>query len=232
MVNGSNNIEKENNQKETIPDWIYLIVSKALTIFSLGKLSFLESLFNTIVMPILETGGVEKDSLETVLEFLKNPILTHDELLQKIESINFKQDEQLNKLGKVGRVSLMLTQSLIKTALFTVYPGIGLTIGKLNTALSEMKQKIEELQNRTDVSVASLKPSAAKPLVAVAKPLVAVAAKPLTTKKLHGGISHQNKTKIKQRINKSIKQFHKTNNLRTLKREIQRIKLRITRHSF
>ena len=225
MVNGSNNIEKENNQKETIPDWIYLIVSKALTIFSLGKLSFLESLFNTIVMPILETGGVEKDSLETVLEFLKNPILTHDELLQKIESINFKQDEQLNKLGKVGRVSLMLTQSLIKTALFTVYPGIGLTIGKLNTALSEMKQKIEELQNRTDVSVASLKPSAAKPLVAAA-------AKPLTTKKLHGGISHQNKTKIKQRINKSIKQFHKTNNLRTLKREIQRIKLRITRHSF
>ena len=69
MVNGSNNIEKENNQKETIPDWIYLIVSKALTIFSLGKLSFLESLFNTIVMPILETGGVEKDSLEIVLEF-------------------------------------------------------------------------------------------------------------------------------------------------------------------
>ena len=37
------------------------------------------------------------------------------------------------------------------------------------------------------------------------------------------------KTKLKQRIHKSIKNFHKTNNLKTLKREIQIMKRRFSR---
>ena len=37
------------------------------------------------------------------------------------------------------------------------------------------------------------------------------------------------KTKLKQRIHKSIKNFHKTNNLKTLKREVQIMKRRFSR---
>ena len=38
-----------------------------------------------------------------------------------------------------------------------------------------------------------------------------------------------NKTKVRRRIHNSIKKFYKTNNLKTLKREIQRMKKRFTR---
>ena len=165
-INNNNKTKKINKNKESFPDWINLIIVKSIALYSLGKLSFAESLFNTIVIPILETGGVEKESLEIVLEFLKNPTQTHDQLYNKIEQIKFKQEEQLDHLGKIGRISLMLTQALVKTALFTVYPGIGLTIGKLNLALSEMKKKIDELQSKhTTININKQLPSIKSPSI-------------------------------------------------------------------
>ena len=79
----------------------------------------------------------------------------------------------------------------------------------------EIKQKIDELQNAESKV-----------------PVVPIPSIPIQSLiKVKGGtlLKKQNKTKIKQRIHKSISNFHKTNNFKTLKREIQIIKRRFSR---
>ena len=242
-------IDKPNIQKntqsstdgETNSDVINLWIDNFTTIFNLGEAGLGDTLFNGIAMPILETGGIDKDLLNYVLTFLKNPTTDEAGLEADLATQKVEEAARMAKIfGKSGGdVAFMLSQALARTALFTIYPGIGETIAKLNKTLGEIKEKIEMkfglmktvTAGITDVTASANK--AAENTVNKAEE----AAKGATTKldsaaaAAAGGSPFKkiNKTKVKRRIHNSIKKFYKTNNLKTLKREIQRMKKRFTR---
>ena len=226
---------------ETNSDVINLWIDNFTTIFNLGEAGLGNTLFNGIAMPILETGGIDKDLLNYVLTFLKNPTTDEAGLEADLATQKVEEAARMAKIfGKSGGdVAFMLSQALARTALFTIYPGIGETIAKLNKTLGEIKEKIEMkfglmktvTAGITDVTASANK--AAENTVNKAEE----AAKGATTKldsaaaAAAGGSPFKkiNKTKVKRRIHNSIKKFYKTNNLKTLKREIQRMKKRFTR---
>jgi methyl-accepting chemotaxis protein len=158
-------------------------------------------------------------------------------------------------MGKSGGdVALMLSQALARTALFTIYPGIGETITKLNMTLGQIKEKIEQkfgLSDKLSAGITDVTASAtASATASLDKATNAAnkaaentlnnaeeaankaeeAAKASAATGKGGSPSKKiNKTKVKRRIHNSIRKFYKTNNLKTLKREIQRMKKRFTR---
>ena len=226
---------------ETNSDVINLWIDNFTTIFNLGEAGLGDTLFNGIAMPILETGGIDKDLLNYVLTFLKNPTTNRAGLEAELANQAVEEAARMAKIfgDSGGDVAFMLSQALARTALFTIYPGIGETIAKLNKTLGEIKEKIEMkfglmttvTAGITDVTASANK--AAENTVNKAEE----AAKGATTKldsaaaAAAGGSPFKkiNKTKVKRRIHNSIKKFYKTNNLKTLKREIQRMKKRFTR---
>ena len=233
---GNTNIQKnaQSSTRETYGDVVNLWIDNITTIFSLGKIGFVNNLFNSIVMPILETAGIDKDLLNYVLTFLKNPTTDEAGLEADLATQKVEEAARMAKIfGKSGGdVAFMLSQALARTALFTIYPGIGETIAKLNKTLGEIKEKIEMKFGLMKTVTASAN-KAAENTVNKAEE----AAKGATTKldsaaaAAAGGSPFKkiNKTKVKRRIHNSIKKFYKTNNLKTLKREIQRMKKRFTR---
>lgn len=234
-------IESLNNEStgETIGDVVQLMTDNAKKMFSLGKSGLADTLFNGLAMPILETAGVDKDLLNYVLTFLKDPSVNRAGLVAKLSILKVEDDARMNKLfgESGGKEAFMLSQALAKTALFTIYPGIGETIKGLNKTLGEIKAKIEqnfELRDKATSGIAGLKDKATAGIVgAQDKATSAVKNDPTSVVdlQLDGGAPSKkiNKTKVKRRIHNSIKNFYKTNNLRTLKREIQRMKNRFTR---
>ena len=151
--------------------------------------------------------------------------------------------EEAARMAKIfgksgGDVAFMLSQALARTALFTIYPGIGETIAKLNKTLGEIKLNIEKKFDSMDKLSAGIKKTNASATNAtkgatkdLKKHADAAATKAEEVAAAAGGAPSKkiNKTKVKQRIHNSIKKFYKTNNLKTLKREIQRMKKRFTR---
>ena len=237
-------INEETNE-ETNRDVINLWVDNFTTIFNLGESGLGNTLFNGIAMPILETAGINKDLLNYVLTFLKNPTINKAELE---ENLTTQKAEEAARMAQVfgksgGDVAFMLSQALAKTALFTIYPGIGETIKGLNKTLGEIKEKIEQkfgLSDKLSAGITDVTASASASATASAtasldkakeaanKAEGAAKARAAATK---GGAPSKkiNKTMVKRRIHNSIKKFYKTNNLKTLKREIQRMKKRFTR---
>ena len=235
---------------ETNSDVINLWIDNFTTIFNLGEAGLGDTLFNGIAMPILETGGIDKDLLNYVLTFLKNPTTNRAGLEAELANQAVEEAARMAKIfGKSGGdVAFMLSQALARTALFTIYPGIGETIAKLNKTLGEIKEKIEQkfgLSDKLSAGITDLTASAtasatasldkatnaankaAEEAVNKAEESANKAAKATAA----GGAPFKkiNKTKLKRRIHNSIKKFYKTNNLKTLKREIQRMKKRFTR---
>ena len=227
----------EEINEETNRDVINLWVDNFTTIFNLGESGLGNTLFNGIAMPILETAGINKDLLNYVLTFLKNPTINKAELE---ENLTTQKAEEAARMAQVfgksgGDVAFMLSQALAKTALFTIYPGIGETIKGLNKTLGEIKEKIEQkfgLSDKLSAGITDVTASATASLdkakEAANKAEGAANARAAATK---GGAPSKkiNKTMVKRRIHNSIKKFYKTNNLKTLKREIQRMKKRFTR---
>jgi len=225
------NIESLNNEStgETIGDVVQLMTDNAKEMFSLGKSGLADTLFNGLAMPILETAGVDKDLLNYVLTFLKDPTIDRAGLVAKLDKLKLEEAVQMAQVfgESGGKEAFMLSQALAKTALFTIYPGIGETIKGLNKTLGEIKAKIEqnfELRDKATSGIAGLKDKA--PSAVVKNDPTSV-----VDLQLDGGAPSKkiNKTKVKRRIHNSIKKFYKTNNLKTLKREIQRMKNRFTR---
>lgn len=236
---GKPNIQKndQSSSKETYGDVINLWIDNATTIFSLGKIGFGNTLFNGIAMPILETAGIDKDLLNYVITFLKNPTTDRAGLEANLANLKIEDAARMAQvMGKSGGdVAFMLSQALARTALFTIYPGIGETITKLNMTLGQIKEKIEKkfaLSDNLSAGITNATASAtASATNAVNKAKEAANKAEEGAKAAAGGASSKkiNKTKVKRRIHNSIKKFYKTNNLKTLKREIQRMKKRFTR---
>jgi len=244
---GKLNIQKNTQSStdgETNSDVINLWIDNFTTIFNQGEAGLGDTLFNGIAMPILETGGIDKDLLNYVLTFLKNPTIDKAGLEADLAVQAAKKAEQMKEIfGKSGGdVAFMLSQAFARTALFTVYPGIGETIKGLNNTLGEIKEKIEEkfaLSDKLSAGIPDITASAtnaANKAAEEAANKAEGAAKGATTKlesvvpgKGGSPFKKINKTKLKRRIHNSIKKFYKTNNLKTLKREIQRMKKRFTR---
>ena len=226
------NIESLNNEStgETIGDVVQLMTDNAKEMFSLGKSGLADTLFNGLAMPILETAGVDKDLLNYILTFLKDPSVNREGLVAKLDKLKLEEAVQMAQVfgESGGKEAFMLSQALAKTALFTIYPGIGETIKGLNKTLGEIKAKIEqnfELRDKATSGIAGLKDKAPASAVVKNDPTSVV------DLQIDGGAPSKkiNKTKVKRRIHNSIKKFYKTNNLKTLKREIQRMKKRFTR---
>jgi hypothetical protein len=213
--------------------------------FNLGEAGLGNTLFNGIAMPILETAGIDKDLLNYVITFLKNPTTDRAGLEANLANQAAEDAARMAQvMGKSGGdVAFMLSQALARTALFTVYPGIGETIAKLNMTLGQIKEKIEKKFALSDNLSAGIT-DATKSLNKAAENTVNNAVNNAVNKatkeankaeeraKAAAGGAHSkkiNKTKVKRRIHNSIKKFYKTNNLKTLKREIQRMKKRFTR---
>ena len=235
-------IESLNNEStgETIGDVVQLMTDNAKEMFSLGKSGLADTLFNGLAMPILETAGVDKDLLNYVLTFLKDPSVNRAGLVAKLSILKVEDDARMNKLfgESGGKEAFMLSQALAKTALFTIYPGIGETIKGLNKTLGEIKAKIEqnfELRDKAKSGIVGLQDKAKSGIVGLQDKATSAVVKNDPTSvvdlQLDGGAPSKkiNKTKVKRRIHNSIKKFYKTNNLKTLKREIQRMKNRFTR---
>jgi hypothetical protein len=239
-------IESLNNNStgETIGDVVQLMTDNAKEMFNLGKSELTDTLFNDLAMPILETAGVDKDLLNYVLTFLKDPSVNKAELVAKLDKLNLEEAARMAQVfgESGGKEAYMLSQALAKTALFTIYPGIGETIKGLNKTLGEIKEKIEMkfdskglvsgLQDKAKGLVSGLQDKA-KGLVSGLQDKAAAVNDQTSVVDLQqkGGKTSKkiNKTKVKRRIHNSIKKFYKTNNLKTLKREIQRMKKRFTR---
>ena len=230
---------------ETNSDVINLWIDNFTTIFNLGEAGLGNTLFNGIAMPILETGGIDKDLLNYVLTFLKNPTTNRAGLEAELANQAVEEAARMAKIfgDSGGDVAFMLSQALARTALFTIYPGIGETIAKLNMTLGQIKEKIEQkfgLSDKLSAGITDVTASASASATASAtasldkakeaanKAEGAAKARAAATK---GGAPSKkiNKTMVKRRIHNSIKKFYKTNNLKTLKREIQRMKKRFTR---
>lgn len=236
---GKPNIQKndQSSSKETYGDVINLWIDNATTIFSLGKIGFGNTLFNGIAMPILETAGIDKDLLNYVITFLKNPTTDRAGLEANLANLKIEDAARMAQvMGKSGGdVAFMLSQALARTALFTIYPGIGETITKLNMTLGQIKEKIEKkfaLSDKLSAGIKGVTHQATNAVEGVTNKAKEAANKAEEgAKAAAGGASSKkiNKTKVKRRIHNSIKKFYKTNNLKTLKREIQRMKKRFTR---
>jgi hypothetical protein len=246
---GKPNIQKndqsssgESNGKsngESNGDVINLWIDNATTIFSLGKIGFGNTLFNGIAMPILETAGIDKDLLNYVITFLKNPTTDRAGLEANLANLKIEDAARMAQvMGKSGGdVAFMLSQALARTALFTIYPGIGETITKLNMTLGQIKEKIEKKFALSDNLSAGITNATASATASATNAVNKAAtnavnkAEGAAKRAAEGGASSKkiNKTKVKRRIHNSIKKFYKTNNLKTLKREIQRMKKRFTR---
>jgi hypothetical protein len=245
------NVDGETNG-ETNGDVINLWIDNFTTIFNLGEAGLGNTLFNGIAMPILETGGIDKELLNYVLTFLKNPTIDRAGLEAELANQALEEAERMKTLfGKSGGdVAFMLSQALARTALFTIYPGIGETITKLNMTLGQIKEKIEQkfgLSDKLSVGITDVTGSATASLdkatnaankaaentlnnAEEAANKAEEAAKATAATGKGGSPSKKiNKTKVKRRIHNSIRKFYKTNNLKTLKREIQRMKKRFTR---
>ena len=222
---------------ETNSDVINLWIDNATSVFNLGESGFWNTLFNGIAMPILETAGIDKDLLNYVLTFLKNPTINKAGLEADLANLKIEEAARMAQLmGKSGGdVAFMLSQALARTALFTIYPGIGETITKLNMTLGQIKEKIEKkfaLSDNLSAGITDASASATNAVKEAANKAEGAAKRAEEgAKAAAGGASSKkiNKTKVKRRIHNSIKKFYKTNNLKTLKREIQRMKKRFTR---
>ena len=101
--------------------------------------------------------------------------------------------------------------------------------------LGQIKEKIEKkfaLSDKLSAGITDATASATNAVKEAANKAEGAANKAEEgAKAAAGGASSKkiNKTKVKRRIHNSIKKFYKTNNLKTLKREIQRMKKRFTR---
>jgi hypothetical protein len=235
--------EFETSTGETYGGVINLWINNVTSMFTLGKIGFVNNLFNGIAMPILETAGIDKDLLNYVLTFLKNPTTDRSGLETELVTLNLEEAARMAQImGKSGGdVAFMLSQALARTALFTIYPGIGETIAKLNKTLGEIKLNIEKKFDSMDKLSAGIKGKADKASASLDKATneankAAEEAAKVATAKLDSAVPGKggapskkiNKTKVKRRIHNSIKKFYKTNNLKTLKREIQRMIKRFT----
>lgn len=254
IENLTRNIESLNNEStgETIGDVVQLMTDNAKEMFSFGKSGLADTLFNGLAMPILETAGVDKDLLNYILTFLKDPSVNREGLVAKLDKLNLEEAVRMAQVfgESGGKEAFMLSQALAKTALFTIYPGIGETIKGLNKTLGEIKEKIEKnfeskglvsgLQDKAKGLVSGLQNKATAGIVGAQNKATSAVVKNDPTSvvdlQLDGGAPSKkinktkiNKTKVKLRIHNSIKKFYKTNNLKTLKREIQRMKKRFTR---
>jgi hypothetical protein len=212
--------EEEDKKFETMGDLLAILMYGAIKGYALAKVTLLESVFNATIMPVLVTGGADEDSIITILSFLKNPNITPEEIVEILNKQHEKEKNDLAKLGKSGAIIALTTTAFGQTALRTLNPQFDAVMDKLNLAMNIIKDKIkiqnmkENAGNMVDGDVTGV-----------------VTASKIGIEPEKGGASSKkiNKTKVKQRIHNSIKKFHKTNNLKTLKREIHRMMRRFTR---
>ena len=208
--------EEEEKHFETMGDLLALLMTGFIKGYALGKVTLLESIFYATIMPVLVTGGADEDSIITILSFLKNPNITPEEIVDILDKQHKSEEEKIAHLDKIGDVLTKTTQAFGLAALKGANPKVKTIMTELNESMkTKILPAIIKAQQKLQKTAADASKTGTEPKI--------------ETKKGGAPSKKINKTKMKQRIHNSIKKFYKTNNLKTLKREIQRMKKRFTR---
>ena len=226
--------DEEGDKKfESMGDLLAILMTGFIKGYAVGQITLLESIFYATIMPVLVTGGADEDSIITILSFLKNPDITPEEITEILNKQHKSEEQNIARLGKIGDVLTKTTQTFALAALEGANPKVTDIMYKLNES---MKNKIlpaiikaQELQ-KTALDASKIGTSADASKIGTSADASKIGTETGTKTGTGGAPSKKiNKTKVKQRIHNSIKKFHKTNNLKTLKREIQRMMRRFTR---
>jgi hypothetical protein len=222
---------EEEKHFETMGDLLALLMTGFIKGYALGKVTLLESIFYATIMPVLVTGGADEDSIITILSFLKNLNISPEEIVDILDKQHKSEEDALAKLGKSGSIIALTTRAFGQTALRTLNPQFDAIMTKLNDATKIITNKIKIIQIQNMKENAGNMVDGEVTAKVEASAVVKNDPTSVVDLQLDGGAPSKkiNKTKVKRRIHNSIKKFYKTNNLKTLKREIQRMKKRFTR---